>query len=117
MDAGRGAGEFREIKERHDNYTVYDVDGDKIGTVETTYVNEANQREYIAVSGGLSGLIPGSKANLIPIDLCTVDNNQRAISVSADKDAVKSAPALGGSTGLTSEYEAQVRDYYRLGPL
>ncbi len=117
MGADRGVGEFRELKERHEKYTVYDVDGDKIGTVDTTYVNEANQREYIAVSGGLSGMIPGSKASLIPLDLCTVDNNQRAIAVSADKDAVKSAPALGGSTGLPPEYEAQVRDYYRLSPL
>jgi hypothetical protein len=46
-----------------------------------------------------------------------VDNNQRAIAVSADKDAVKNAPALGGSTDLTPEYEAQVREYYRLSPL
>ncbi len=114
MDRGEGLGEFRELKERHENYTVYDVDGDKIGTVATTYVNEANQREYVAVSAGLSGLIPGSKASLIPLDLCTVDNNQRAIAVSTDKDAVKNAPALGGNTDLTPEYEAQVRNYYRL---
>lgn len=55
MDRGGGVGEFRELKERHENYTVYDMDGDKIGTVDTTYVNEANQREYVAVSGGSRG--------------------------------------------------------------
>lgn len=43
-----------------------------------------------------------------------MDNNQGSITVSTDKDAVKNAPALGGSTDLTPEYEAQVRDYYRL---
>ncbi len=114
MGESREAGGFRELKERYDGYDVYDADGDKIGTVDTTYVNEANQREYVAVSGGISGLIPGSKGNLIPIDLCTVDNNQRSIRVSTDKDAVKNAPSLGGSSGLTPEYEAQIRSYYRL---
>ncbi|CAN5174694.1 hypothetical protein BH24ACT19_BH24ACT19_05850 [soil metagenome] len=79
-----GAGGFRELKERYDGYEVYDAGGGKI----TTDVNEANQREYVAVSGDLSGLIPDSKPNLVPMDLCTVDNKQRAIRVSTDAESV-----------------------------
>lgn len=76
-------------------------------------MNEADQREYVVVNGGILGFILDAKANLIPIDLCTVDNNQRVIRVSTDKDAVKNAPSLGGSSDLTPEYEAQIRSYYR----
>jgi hypothetical protein len=55
---------------------VYDIDQDKIGSVDATYVNESNQREYIAVSGGLSSLLPGTSwSHLIPADLCTINNN------------------------------------------
>ena len=115
MGPGRSAGQFRKLEDRYEGYTVYDLDGDKIGSVDATFVNESNQREYIAVSGGLSGLIPGTAgSNLIPIDICTVDNNQRTIEVSTQKDAVKNSPSLGGNTELTPEYEAQVRNYYRL---
>ena len=115
MGAGRSGGAFRKLTERYSGYDVYDLDGDKVGSVDATYVNEGNQREYVAVSGGLSGLIPGTAgSNLVPIDLCTVDNGRRRIEVTTQKDAVKNAPSLGGGTDLTPEYEAQVRSYYGL---
>lgn len=41
MGVSRGAGGFRKVEDRYDGYTVVDADGDKIGTVDTTYVNEA----------------------------------------------------------------------------
>ncbi len=53
MGTARGSGGmFRKFTERYSGYAVYDLDGDKIGSVDATYVNEANQREYVAVSGG-----------------------------------------------------------------
>ncbi len=115
MGEARNAGLLRKVEERYEGYDVQDVDGDKIGSVDATYVNEDNQREYLAVSGGLSSLIPGtSGSNLIPIEICTVDNNQRVIEVSTQKDAVKNSPSLKGASDLTPEYEAQVRGYYGL---
>lgn len=115
MGEARNAGLLRKVEERYAGYDVQDVDGDKIGTVDAAYVNEDNQREYIAVSGGLSSLIPGtSGSNLIPVDICTVDNNQRVIEVSTQKDAVTNSPSLKGGSDLTPEYEAQVRSYYGL---
>ncbi len=113
MDKPTNAGVLRKVQERYDGYDVLDIDGDKIGSVDATYVNEDNQREYLAVSGGLSSLIPGtSGSNLIPLDLCTVDNNQGVVEVSTQKDAVKNSPSLKGTSDLTPEYEAQVRSYY-----
>ena len=115
MGGARDAGELRKVEQRYDGYDVLDIDQDKIGSVDATYVNETNQREYIAVSGGLASLVPGtSGSHLIPVDLCTINNNQRRIEVSTQKDAVKNSPSLSGNTDLTPEYEEQVRSYYRL---
>lgn len=50
---GAAGGRFRKLKDRYAGYDVVDADGDKIGTADTTYVNELDQREYVAVSGGL----------------------------------------------------------------
>jgi hypothetical protein len=109
------AGQLRKVEERYDGYDVYDVNHDKIGSVDATYVNESNQREYIVVSGGLSSVIPGSSGSyLIPVDLCTIDNNQRNIEASTTEDAVKNSPSLSSNTDLTPEYEQEVRKYYRL---
>lgn len=115
MGGARDAGQLRKVEERYKGYDVYDLDQDKIGSVDATYVDESSQREYIAVSGGLSSLVPGtSGSHLIPMDLCKIDNNQSNIEVSTQKDAVKNSPSLSSNTDLTPEYAAQVRSYYRL---
>ena len=115
MGESRNAGPLRKVEQRYAGFGVQDADGDKIGSVDAAYVNEDNQREYIAVSGGLSSLIPGtSGSHLIPVDICTVDNNREIIEVSTQKDAVKNSPSLKGSSDLTPEYENQVRRYYGL---
>jgi hypothetical protein len=114
MGASRGTGSFRRVDDRYDGYSVVDADGDKIGTVDTTYVDEANQREYVAVRRGLAGLIPGTGSSIIPMDLCAVDNTSRTIQASTHKDAVKNSPSLSTNQELTSEYEGQIRSYYRL---
>lgn len=112
MGATRGS--FRKLGDRYAGYDVMDADGDKIGTVDTTYVNELDQREYVAVSGGLTGLLPGTSSSVVPLDICTVDNNRKAIQASTHRDTVKNSPSLSTSQEMTPEYEAQVRDYYRL---
>jgi hypothetical protein len=106
---------IRKVKERYSAYDVYDPDNNKIGSVDATYVNESTQREYIAVGGGISSLIPGtSGTHIIPVELCIVDNIRRAIETSTHQDAVKNSPALSGTTDLTPEYEGEIRSYYRL---
>ncbi len=114
MSETRGSGSFRKVADRYDGYTVVDADGDKIGTVDTTYVNEATQSEYVAVRRGLVGLIPGTGSSIIPMDICAVDNTSRTIQASTHQDAVKNSPSLSTSQEMTPEYEGQVRSYYRL---
>ena len=56
VGASRGTGGFRTVADRYDGYTVVDADGEKIGTVDTTYVNETNQSQYVAVKRGWRAL-------------------------------------------------------------
>ena len=114
MSAGDISGRFRRVDDRYNRYDVVDVDGDKIGTVDHTYVSETDQREYVAVSRGLAGLLPGTGSSIIPLDVCAVDNTSRTIRVDAEKDLVKNSPPLGSSDEMSPEYESQVRSYYRL---
>jgi hypothetical protein len=111
---GAAGGSIRKLQDRYAGYDVMDADGGKIGTVDTTYVNELDQREYVAVSGTLTGLIPGTSSSVVPLDICMLDNNRRAIQASTHKDSVKNSPSLSTSQEMTPEYEAQVRNYYRL---
>jgi hypothetical protein len=114
VGASRGTGGFITVADRYDGYTVVDADGEKIGTVGTTYVNETNQSEYVAVKRGLAGLIPGTGSSLIPMEICAIDNTSRTIQAQTHQDAVKNSPSLSSSQEMTSEYEGQVRSYYRL---
>ncbi len=114
MGASRGTGGFRSVADRYDGYTVVDAEGDKIGTVDNTYVNEATQSEYVAVRRGLAGLIPGTGSSIVPMDICAIDNTSRTIQASTHQDAVKNSPSLSSGQEMTSEYEGQVRNYYRL---
>ena len=82
------------MEDRYNRYDVVDLDGDKIGMVDHTYVSESDQREYVAVSRGLTGLLPGTGSSIIPLDVCAVDNTSRTIQASTHKDTVKNSPSL-----------------------
>lgn len=114
MSAAKSSGGFRKVEDRYSGYDVVDVGGEKVGTVDHTFVDEGNQREYIVVKRGLAGLLPGTGSSLIPMDVCAADNTSKTIQVNADKDVIKNSPSLGGGQEMTPEYEGQVRTYYRL---
>jgi PRC-barrel domain len=110
----QGPRELRKMDDMYSRYEVVDRNGEKIGTVDTAFIDESNQHEYVAVSRGLVGLIPGTGSSLIPLDISRIDNNRRTIEVSADKDTVKDSPSVDTDRGLSSEQASQVRGYYRL---
>ena len=102
---------FTELEERYAGYEVYDRDGDKIGKVDDLFVDENDNPEYIGVKMGFLG----RKSTLIPWDVVRVDERQRRIEVSVDKDRVKDGPAFDDDEEITPEYEVRVRDHYGLG--
>jgi hypothetical protein len=110
----QGARELRKMEDMYSRYDVVDRDGAKIGTVDTAYIDERDQHEYVAVSRGVLGLIPGTGSSLIPLDICRVDNNRKTIELSVDKDMVKDSPSVDTGKSLSSEQASQVRGYFRL---
>lgn len=92
-------------------YEVRDRDGDKIGKVDETFVNQSDQAEYIGVKTGLLG----SNLSLIPAELATADDERRIIEVSETKNRVKDAPSLDSNEEITTEREREIRDYFGLG--
>ncbi len=114
MSAQQGPRELRKMEDMYSGYDVVDQNGDKIGTVDAAYIDERDQHEYIAVSRGVVGFIPGTGSSLIPLDISRVDNNRGTIEVSVDKDMVKDSPSVDTGRPLSSEQASQVRGYYRL---
>jgi PRC-barrel domain protein len=114
VSAQQGARELRKMEDMYSRYDVVDRNGAKIGTVDTAYIDERDQHEYVAVSRGVLGLIPGTGSSLIPLDISRVDNNRKTIELSVDKDMVKDSPSVDTGRPLSSEQASQVRGYYRL---
>jgi PRC-barrel domain len=114
VSAQQGARELRKMEDMYSRYDVVDRNGAKIGTVDAAYIDERDQHEYVAVSRGVMGLIPGTGSSLIPLDISRVDNNRRTSELSVDKDMVKDSRSVDTGKPLSSEQASQVRGYYRL---
>ncbi len=92
-------------------YEVYDQNRQRIGEVETLFLDESDQPEYIGVTVG----ILGSQSTLIPMGITTVDEEAERIVVPADKDIVMDGPTFDEDHEITPEDEDRVRSYYGLG--
>jgi uncharacterized protein (TIGR02271 family) len=101
---------FMAIEDRYADYTVYDRDGDKIGKVDDIFVDENDQPEYIGVKMGILGL----SSTLIPWELCRIDERERRIEVSVDKETVKNGPTFDDDEEITPDLEERVRSHYGL---
>jgi uncharacterized alkaline shock family protein YloU len=112
MDHKERNDRFTKLEERVKGYEVYDPQGEKIGTADNLFMNENDQPEYIGVKTGLLGML-GMRPTLLPINVCTVDEERRVIEVSEPKDRVKDAPSFDGEN-ITSEYENTVRSHFGL---
>ncbi len=101
------AGENRGVGD----YRVYDLYGEKIGTVGELFVDDLNdQLEYIGVKTGLFGL----RRALVPTDVVRIDYERQGIEVFHPKGKVKNAPHFEYLEEITAEFEGQVRDYFAL---
>jgi uncharacterized protein (TIGR02271 family) len=101
---------FSAFEERFAGYEVYDQAGEKIGKVDDLFVDESDNPEYIGVKMGFLG----THSTLIPWQLATVDDTNRRIDVSVDKETAKNGPAFDDDREITPEYENEVYSYYGL---
>jgi hypothetical protein len=109
------AGEGFTREDRCAGYHVVDRTDEKVGTVEAVFLDKDNQRELVEIERGLLGRVLGTGATLIPMEICTVDDDNRIIRVSADKETLKHSPALDAAAEVvTRGHEAVVRAHFGL---
>jgi len=110
MDREQGNDRFSAIEDQFAGYTVYDQSNDKIGKVDDLFLDENDQPEYFGVKMGFLG----TRSTLIPAEIATVDESQKAIIVNQPKSVVKDGPTFNDDNEITPEYEEQVYSYYGL---
>lgn len=101
---------FTAVEDKFAGYTVYDRDNDKIGKVDDLFLDESDQPEYIGVKMGFLG----TSSTIIPMDIAQIDESQRSVMVSAEKQTVKDGPTFNDDREITPEFEQEVRGYYGL---
>ena len=90
------------------NRTVFDSNGDKVGTVNDVYFDEdTDQPEWLAVSTGMFG----TKTSFVPISGAGFDTDNNVV-ISYDKATVKDAPRAEPDGHLTDDEERQLYAHY-----
>lgn len=86
---------------------VTDPDGNRIGTVETVYLdNETDRPEFALVNTGWFG----NRSTFVPLDEAQREGDH--LRVPHSKDQVKDAPNIEADAELSPEEEARIYDYY-----
>jgi hypothetical protein len=110
-EAGEGT---RKLEDRYKGYDIVDPDGDKLGTTGGLFVDEHDGREYLGVQGGIVERALGTGYYLLPMEICTVDEEQETVRASVDGGSVKNSPHLDSALALSSDHASGVREYYGL---
>ena len=89
---------------------VYSTDGEKIGSVQEIYYDEANHApEWIGLGTGFFGM----KRKVVPIDRILPEQN--GIYLPFTKDEVAAEPDFDYKDGISSDEERALCDYFSLG--
>lgn len=87
---------------------VYDKSGEKVGTIDAVYLDEATGRpDWLAINTGLFGM----KTNFAPAHDAVAERDD-AVRIPYDKDRVKDAPGVDPDGRLSTEEERELFAYY-----
>ncbi|GAA3603652.1 hypothetical protein GCM10022199_04220 [Marihabitans asiaticum] len=87
--------------------TVYDSDGDKVGSVGQIYLDDTTgEPNWVTVNTGLFG----TKETFVPLDGARVEDDE--IHVPHDKGTIKDAPQVDADGHIDEEQEAELYRYY-----
>lgn len=91
--------------------TAYDAEGDRIGSVDTVYMDDHSEEpKFALVNTGLFGM----NSSFVPLEDATLDGDDLRVAYSKDK--VKDAPNLDPDDGhLQPEQEQELFSYYGMG--
>jgi hypothetical protein len=102
---------FKELKESHESYKVFDEHYESIGRVDDLFVDENDQLVYI---GTRTGFLE-TRSTPIPIELIRVNDKRRVIEVARSRGEIEHAPSFEGDEDLAPELEDRIRSYFGLG--
>jgi uncharacterized protein (TIGR02271 family) len=94
---------------RYIDYTVVDRNEDKIGTVDSVWLDHNNQPAYLAIRTGWLGM---GKTHVVPAQNADVRNRRRVIRLPYTMEQIKSSPDLDASAQLQSTDEERIGTYY-----
>jgi uncharacterized protein (TIGR02271 family) len=98
-------------EERYVDYEVYDRGGQRLGTVDTMFLDENDRPEYIGVKMGLLG----ARSTLLPWSAVTLaDEEGGRLEVAVDKEAAENGPAFEDDQEITPELEREIHAHYGL---
>jgi len=99
-------------EERYAEYEVYDQVGKELGKVDTFFLDENDEFEYLGLKMGLLD----TESALIPAEVLTVDDLHSRIEVARPSNVVEQGPTLADEAEVTPEFEERVRRHYGLDP-
>ncbi|WP_182353888.1 PRC-barrel domain-containing protein [Flaviflexus huanghaiensis] len=86
---------------------VYDVNGDKVGSVEQVYLDaRTNDPSFVTVRTGFFGM----KETFIP--LANAELSEDRLTVPFEKDFIKDAPNIGADGPIDHSEELRIWDHY-----
>ncbi|WP_053217097.1 PRC-barrel domain-containing protein [Virgibacillus senegalensis] len=96
------------------DYQLKATDGE-LGKVKELYFDD---KQWVLRYFGVDTRkwLPGKKVLLSPRSLQTVDDENRVIELSSDKETVRNSPSLDETSPLTREYEMNLTRYYGWAP-
>jgi uncharacterized protein (TIGR02271 family) len=106
----QGGDRLAALEERYASYELHDVNGQKVGQVDSLFVDENVQIEYVGMKMGLLG----TRSTLIPWELIEVREDANRMIIAANKDYIEDGPAVDDDQEITPEFEQRVYSCYRL---
>jgi uncharacterized protein (TIGR02271 family) len=97
-------------EERYADYEVYDQLGKRLGKVDTLFLDEDDQLEYIGVKIDLLG----TESILIPAEVVTLEDRQKRMVVGRSSNVIERGPTLADEEQATPELQQRVRLHYGL---
>jgi uncharacterized protein (TIGR02271 family) len=94
---------------RYIDYTVVDRDENKVGTIESVWLDHNNQPAYLAIRTGWLGM---GKTHVVPAQQADVSERRRTIRLPYSTEQIKNAPDFDASAQLQNADEDRIGTYY-----
>lgn len=94
---------------RYIDYTVVDSNNDKVGTVESVWLDRNNEPAYLSVRTGWLGM---GRSYVIPAQNAHVSESRRHIKVPYTMEHLRGAPDFDSSASLQQTDEDRIGSYY-----